>query len=84
MLHYKQVFLNVFEKRESKCWGVLMKHLDKVNPFQDGGWEGGNKKTPPTSFSSVTSTNVGIGPQNFLNFSFQPICHTVAKLRVCT
>ena len=44
MLHYKQVFLNVFEKRESKCWGVLMKHRDKVNSFQDGGWEGGTKR----------------------------------------
>ena len=27
---------------------------------------------PPTSFSSVTSTNVGIRPQNFLTFSFNP------------
>ena len=26
MLYYKQVLRNVFEKRESKCCGVLMKH----------------------------------------------------------
>ena len=25
MLHYKQVFTNVFESRESECWGVFMK-----------------------------------------------------------
>ena len=30
---------------------------------------GGGQKGPPTSFSSVTSTNVGISPQNFLTFS---------------
>ena len=30
------------------------------NPVQDGGGRG--KKAPPTSFSPVTSTNVGIGP----------------------
>ena len=33
---------------------------------------GGGQKGPPTSFSSVTSTNVGFGPQNFVNFSFNP------------
>ena len=31
-----------------------------INPIQDG--VGGGKKDPPTSFSPVTSTNVGIGP----------------------
>ena len=30
MLHYEQVFGNVFERRESKCCGVLMKHCFKV------------------------------------------------------
>ena len=33
---------------------------------------GGGQKGPATSFSSVTSTNVGISPQNFLTFSFNP------------
>ena len=43
------------------------------NPIQDGGgqWRAG-QKGPPTSFSPVTSTNVGISPQNFLTFSFNP------------
>ena len=30
MLYYKQVFGNVFDRRESKCCGVLMKHRRKV------------------------------------------------------
>ena len=35
---------------------------------------GGEPKRPPTSnsFSPVTSANVGISPQNFLTFSFNP------------
>ena len=39
-----------------------------LNPIQDGG----SKKAPATSFSPVTSTNVGISPQNSLTFSFNP------------
>ena len=31
---------------------------------------GGGAKRSPTSFSPVTSTNVGISPQNSLTFSF--------------
>ena len=34
MLHYEQVFGNVFERRESKCCGVLMKHCCKVKGVQ--------------------------------------------------
>ena len=30
MLHYEQVFGNVFERTESKCCAVLMKHRRKV------------------------------------------------------
>ena len=32
-----------------------------INPIQDGGG-GGGKKTPSTSFSPVTSTNIGTSP----------------------
>ena len=38
---------------------------DGTHPIQDGGGE----KSPPTSFSPVNSTIVGISPRNFLNFS---------------
>ena len=34
MLHYEQVFGNAFERRESKCCGVLMKHCRKVKGDQ--------------------------------------------------
>ena len=34
MLHYEQVFGNVFERRKSKCCAVLMKHCPKVNGEQ--------------------------------------------------
>ena len=50
------------------------KYLDfdeSVNPIQDGGGVG-VKKAPTTSFSLVTSTNVGISSQNLLTFSFNP------------
>ena len=34
MLHYEQVFGNVFERRESKCCAVLMKYHRKVKGEQ--------------------------------------------------
>ena len=34
MLHYEQVFGNDFERRESKCCAVLMKHCCKVKGEQ--------------------------------------------------
>ena len=34
MLHYEQVFGNVFERMESKCCGVMMKHCRKVKGEQ--------------------------------------------------
>ena len=33
-LHYEQVFGNVFERRESKCCKILMKHRRKVKVGQ--------------------------------------------------
>ena len=34
MLHYEQVFGNVFERRESKFCAVLMKHYRKIKDEQ--------------------------------------------------
>ena len=39
------------------------------NPIQD---EEGAKRSPPTSFSPVTSKNVGTNPRNFVTFIFNP------------
>ena len=49
----------------------------KFNPIQDGG----RQKGPPTSFSLVTSTNVGFGPRNFLAFSFNPFTTLVQHVK---
>ena len=34
MLHYEQVFGNVFDRRESECYAVLVKHRRKVKGEQ--------------------------------------------------
>ena len=34
ILHYQQVFDNVFERKESKCCGVLVKHRRKIKREQ--------------------------------------------------
>ena len=55
-----------------------------INRIKDRGWRGGGggKKVPlPTSFSSVTSTNVGFGPKNFLTFSFNPFATLVQNFK---
>ena len=40
------------------------------------------QKNPPTSFSPVTSTNVGISPKNVLTFIFNPFATLVQNLKV--
>ena len=49
------------------------------NTIQDGGGGGGRaqKALPLTSFSSVTSTNVGISLKTFLTFSLNPFARLV-------
>ena len=42
--------------------------MKAFNPIQDGGQA--NMTHSSTSFSPVTSTSVGISPQNSLTFSF--------------
>ena len=42
---------------------------------------GGGQKSRPTSFSPVTSINVGFGPQNFLTFSFNPFTTLVQNFK---
>ena len=46
---------------------IAFQNLTNLKSIQSGGQKG-----PSTSFSPVTSTNVGISPQNFLTFSFNP------------
>ena len=42
---------------------------------------GAGQKGPPTSFSPVTSTNVGIIPQNFQIFGFNPFATLVKNFK---
>ena len=55
-----------------------------LNPIQDEGRGRvrGGKKSPLTSFSPVTSTNVGLSPQNFPTFSFNPFATLVYNFKV--
>ena len=41
----------------------------------------GEQKDLPTSFSPVTSTNVGSSPQNFLTFSFNPFARLLQNFK---
>ena len=50
-----------------------------LNPIQYGGV---GKKAPPTNFPPITSTNVGISPQKFLAFSYNPLATLVENLKV--
>ena len=55
-----------------------------INPTHDSGGRRAKRPPPaPTNFSSVTSTSVGVSPQNFLTFSFNS-CYSGLKLQVRT
>ena len=60
--------------RQIQTYNDKSRFFTGVNPIQDGGGkEGGEQKGPPlASFFTVTSTNVKISSQNFLNFSYNP------------
>ena len=47
-----------------------------LNPIQDA------SKDPRTSFSPVTSTNVGNNPKNFQTFSSKPFATLVQNVKV--
>ena len=65
--------MNFVVKDFVTCTSDQYLYFDTFNPIQDGGGGvGGGQKVPPTSFSPVTSTNVGVRPQNFITFSFNP------------
>ena len=47
----------------------MTSELSKSSALFQTGRVGGGLKKPPTRFSPVTSTIVGISPQNYLTFS---------------
>ena len=52
-------YLSIKTLKVANAPGVVVSIEDAFNPIQDGG---GQKAPPPTRFSPVTSTNIGIGP----------------------
>ena len=71
---YKDLYLS-----EKYCEEKLLQGIETTNGLtlfrMRGG--GGGKKASPTSFSPIISTNLGINPQNFLTFSFNPFSTVV-------
>ena len=61
----------------------MQTRFSSINSIQDGGGGGVGvgQKAPATSFSPVTSTNVGFSPQNFLNFNFNPFATLVENFK---
>lgn len=59
-------------KVKNAVYGVFIKCFYFGNPIQNGSKDGRGvgQKYLSSSFSPVTSTNVGINPQNLLTFSF--------------
>ena len=73
--------LNFFGERGEDIGWCDFTCVNLLDPIQMGG-EGRDKKPPPpTSFSRVTSTNVEVGPQNFLTFSFNPFATLVLNFK---
>ena len=68
---YQNITCQLNQLMTVKTFNVLTVNVYSIefylNPIQD---QGGKQKGPPTSFSPVNSTNVGISPKNFLTFIF--------------
>ena len=79
-----QCFLYIFKYPKENllvCSWIL--RLTKLFYLLQSYWEGegGGGKRPPTSFSPVTSSSVGINPSNFLTCSFNPFPILGAKFQ---
>ena len=57
MLHYEQVFGNVFERKKSKCFGMLMKHCRKVK---------GEQVITPQMAQQLKTKNINVVPGQLL------------------
>ena len=71
---YKDLYLSEKYCEEKLPQGI--ETTDGLTLFRMGRG-GGDQKAPPTSFSPIISTNLGINPQNFLTFSFNPFATVV-------
>ena len=64
---------------------MITRSIESFNPVQDGGGGMGVLETkspsPFTSFSYITSANIGISPQNILPFSFNSFATLVQNFK---
>ena len=60
----------------------LIGSLTPYSGWGVGGGGGETKRPVRTSFSPIPSTNVGISPQNFLTFSFNPFATLVQNFKL--
>ena len=69
-----EAYFNLFVAKCAVTSSLINTIHVRFNLIQDVEGGGGGQKgpTPPTSFSPVASTNIGISRQNFLTFSFNP------------
>ena len=72
------IYRSYFLHQASLCSTIFV--FWSLTLFRMGRGRGG-KRASPTSFSPVTSTNVGFGPQNFLTFSFNPFATLVRNFK---
>ena len=79
-LFFRYSHLSIFEDFNKWIWvlsffqQILCLKLRSCQTYSC--WGGAKSPPPPTSFSPVTSTNIGFGSQNFLTFS----CNRFATL----
>ena len=60
-------------QQQKSCYIPFKNHVTVLFRIKGGGLFA----VLPTMFSPVTSTNVGISPQNFVTFSFNPFATLV-------
>ena len=62
---------------------MITRSIASFNPVQDAGAGALGAKSPPpfTSFSYITSANIGISPQNILPFSFNSFATLVQNFK---
>ena len=63
-------FLKEFPNFRQPCANRFFDILNPIHSRLGWGRGGGGQKGSPNSFSTVTSTNVGISPPKFLTLSF--------------
>ena len=73
----QQVKRNIISTVTNMVYHLPCEFLKNLIIFRLGEEGGERQKGFPTSFSPVTSTNVGISPQNFQTFSFNPFATLV-------